>query len=388
MFVSAYIALGLIGEGLFAATQPSPFALNAFGTFVAAGFAGMFAGTLLFGWVSDRFGRRTTFTYSLLWYAAATLIMAFAHSAAAIDFWRFVAGVGIGVQIITIDAYVTEIAPKERRGFWIAFSQFVGYLAIPCAALLAYLLVPHTYFGLAGWRYVAMVGSLGGAAVWFLRAGLPETDRWIAARGRPSNALRTIFSRAYAKRTAMLVIFNSVQTVGFYGFASWVPVLLASEGLTFAKSLQYAFVIAIVNPIGPIVAMAAADRWERKVQIPVLALAIAAAGLLFARARVPAAMLFTGGSVALLNAWFSSIFHSYQAELFPTRVRARAIGFVYSWSRLSAVFAGFVISAILRAYGTAGVFAAIAAAMVVAAAAVAMLGPRSTNVALETLGAE
>src|SRR5579872_4007226 len=142
LFMAAYIALGLIGENLFVATTASPFALNGFGTFVAAGFAGMFAGTLLFSWISDRFGRRAAFTYSLLWYACATLVMALMHSAAAIDLWRFIAGIGIGVQLVTIDTYISELAPKGERGYWIAFSQFIGYLAIPAAAFLAYVLVP------------------------------------------------------------------------------------------------------------------------------------------------------------------------------------------------------------------------------------------------------
>lgn len=393
LFMTAYISLGLIGEGLFVPTAASPFALQGFGSFVAAGFAGMYVGTLLFGWFSDRFGRRAAFTYSLLWYACATLVMALMRSAPAIDLWRFIAGIGIGVQLITIDAYISELAPKEERGYWIAFSQFIGYLAIPAAALLAYVLVPHRYFGLAGWRYVAMAGSLGGAAVWFLRAGLPETPRWIEARkhhrhgSRPS-ALATIFGPRYRRRTIVLTIFNFMQTIGFYGFASWVPVLLASEGITFTKSLEYTFIIAIVNPAGPLVAMYASDRWQRKWQIAGLAAFIAAAGLAFSQARQPMAILLSGACITLANAWFSSVFHSYQAELFPTRIRAQAIGFVYSWSRFSSIFAGFLIAAVLRAHGTSGVFAAIAAAMVIAGGAVALFGPRSNKLALEELAAD
>lgn len=390
LFMTAYISLGLIGEGLFVATAASPFALNGFGSFVAAGFAGMFAGTLLFGWVSDSFGRRSAFTYSLLWYATATLVMAFMHSAAAIDLWRFIAGIGIGVQLITIDTYISELAPKEQRGYWIAFSQFIGYLAIPAAAFLAYLLVPHRYFGVAGWRYVALVGALGGVAVWFLRRGLPETDRWIQSRKRGEHggiarALATIFNQNYRVRTAALIVFNFMQTIGFYGFASWVPVLLAGEGVTFTKSLQYTFLIAVVNPIGPLVAMYASDRWQRKWQIVALAAFIAAAGLVFARARAPAAILLSGGCVTLANAWFSCVFHSYQAELFPTRVRAQAVGFVYSWSRFSSIFAGFFIAAVLRAHGTTGVFIAIAAAMIVAGSAIALFGPKTNKTALEEI---
>lgn len=390
LFMTAYIALGMIREGIFVATAPSAFALQGFASFVAAGFAGMFFGTLVFSWVSDRFGRKTTFTYSLVWYSAATLVMAFMHGAAAIDAWRFIAGLGIGVQLVTIDTYISEISPAAERGKWIAFSQFVGYLAIPVAALLAYLLVPHAYAGLSGWRYVAMVGALGGVLVWAFRRGLPESARWQIAsvndeRHDPASAWSTIWSRAYRGRTAMMVVFNLAQTVGFYGFTSWVPIFMASQGVSFTKSLLYSFIIAIVNPLGPLVAMRLADRWQRKWQIVWLALVIAVAGLLFSQARLPVPILALGIAITLANAWFSCAFHAYQAELYPTRIRAQAVGFVYSWSRLSSVFVGFLIAAVLRAYGTLGAFSAIALAMLIVAGTIGIFGMRTNRLELEEL---
>ncbi len=390
LFMTAYVSLGLIREKLFVAAAPSAFASNAFGTFVASGFAGMFAGTLVFSWISDRFGRRATFTYSLVWYSAATLVMAFMHSAPAIDLWRFIAGIGIGVQLVTIDSYISELAPKEERGYWIAFSQFIGYLAIPFAALLAYLLVPRELAGLAGWRYVVMAGALGGIAVWFLRRGLPESPRWVQQRAQghcptPLEAVGTIFAAPLRTRTIMLVVFNFMQTIGFYGFTSWVPVLLASEGVTFTKSLLYTLIMALINPAGPLIAMRYADRLERKWQIVWLAGVIAAGGLAFSAARAPIAVIVCGAVVTLANAWFSCVFHSYQAELYPTRVRAQAVGFVYSWSRFSSIFAGFLIGAVLASYGTRGVFTAIALAMTIAACSVGFFGIRTNRIALENL---
>jgi putative MFS transporter len=312
------------------------------------------------------------------------------HSPGSIDAWRFIAGLGIGVQLVTIDTYISEISPAEQRGYWIAFSQFIGYLAIPVAALLAYLLIPHVYGGLTGWRYVAIAGTLGGIAVWFLRAGLPESRRWQNARERKerhdlAHAWSAIWSRAYRARTAMMVVFNLAQTIGFYGFTSWVPILLASQGVSFIKSLEYSFIIAIVNPAGPLIAMQMADRWQRKWQIVVLALVIAIAGLLFAQARVPAAVIAIGIIVTLANAWFSCAFHAYQAELYPTRIRAQAVGFVYSWSRFSSIFVGFIIAAVLRAYGTIGVFSIIALAMLVVAFTIGTFGMRTNRVELEEL---
>jgi putative MFS transporter len=81
----------------------------------------------------------------------------------------------------------------------------------------------------------------------------------------------------------------------------------------------------------------------------------------------------------------SFAFHTYQAELYPTRVRALAIGFVYSWSRLSVVFSAFVIAFILERFGVAGVFAFISGAMVIVILAIGIMGPKTRGLALELI---
>lgn len=388
IFMTAYLALGFLRDGLFVSTTPKPFDVHGFASFVACGFAGMFLGTFFFGWICDRFGRRAAFTYSLVWYSAATIVMALSTTGAQIDLWRFVAGLGIGVQLITIDTYITELAPAGERGRWIAFSQLVGYTAIPVVAFLAYALVPHTFAGLSGWRWVALAGALGGVAVWPLRRGIPESARWEHARASgDSGRWRDLFGPQLRVRTLALVVFNVFQTIGFYGFATWVPLLLAKEGIDFVHSLQYTFLIAIANPLGPYLAMRFADRFEHKWQIVALACAIAVCGLSFAQARTPAFIVAFGIAVTVANAWFSAVFHAYQAELFPTAIRARGVGFVYAWSRFSSIFTGFLIAAILARAGTAGVFALIAAAMGVVAGVIGTFGPRTNGHPLEGLAA-
>jgi putative MFS transporter len=81
----------------------------------------------------------------------------------------------------------------------------------------------------------------------------------------------------------------------------------------------------------------------------------------------------------------STGFHTYQAELYPTRIRALAIGFVYSWSRLSVVFSAFVIAFFLDRFGVAGVFALIAGSMAVVMIAIGVFGPKTSNLALEAI---
>jgi hypothetical protein len=136
----------------------------------------------------------------------------------------------------------------------------------------------------------------------------------------------------------MLVIYNLFQTIGYYGFSSWVPTLLISQGVEVTKSLTYTFIIAVAAPIGPLIGMFFADHFERKWQIAWAAAGIAVFGLLFAKQTGAIGVILCGLLITLCNNWMSFSFHAYQAELYPTRIRAQAVGFVYSWSRFSAIF--------------------------------------------------
>jgi putative MFS transporter len=420
LFMTAYISLGLIRGGIFKATTAGLFDLAGFASFVAATFAGLFIGTIVFSQLSDRFGRRSIFVYSLLWYSACTFIMAFQNTPVSLDLWRFIASIGIGVELVNIDTYISELMPKEARGAAIALSQFITFIAVPIVAFIAALLVPHTIGGLPGWRWVVMIGALGAIFVWWIRLAVPESPRWLENHGHAEEADRImtameqrvagetgsplpppvvlegertgergswseIWRPPYLARTIMLVVFNFVQTIGYYGFAAWVPVLLSSEGVTFVKSLEYTFIIAIANPFGPLIAMRFADRVERKWQIVWSAVGIGVFGLIFSQMRAPLGIIVLGILITLSNNWLSPAFHAYQAELYPTRIRAQAVGFVYSWSRFSTIFVGFWIAALLRAHGTAGVFTLIAAAMLVVVIVIGAMGPRTTMQRLEAL---
>src|SRR6185437_12979137 len=111
----------------------------------------------------------------------------------------------------------------------------------------------------------------------------------------------------------------------------------------------------------------------------------AVCGLLFSQQTTAAGVIVCGLLITLANNWLSFSFHAYQAELYPTRIRALAVGFVYSWSRFSTIFSGFLIAFFLGRYGTIGVFAFIAAAMVVVFVVIGVFGPATTRRRLEAI---
>src|SRR6202167_4573363 len=191
LFFTAYVALGLFKGGLFTTTTQVRFDLHVFASFVASLFLGLFVGTLAFSWLSDRFGRRSIFTFALLWYSIGALIMAFQTTPETIDLWRLIASIGLGVELVNIDTYVPELVPKEQRGPAFAYNQFVMFTAVPVVAFLSWQLVPRTVFGLDGWRVVVIIGSIGAFVIWWIRRNLPESPRWLAQPRRGAGS-RTI----------------------------------------------------------------------------------------------------------------------------------------------------------------------------------------------------
>jgi MFS transporter, putative metabolite:H+ symporter len=424
LFFTGYVAPGMVHSGLFTPeslgffSALGPLRVAGFGTFVFSTFAGLWVGALVFGQVADRFGRRFIFTWSLIWYIVCTAIMAFQTTGLALNLWRFVAGIGIGIELVTIDTYLSELIPSAERGRAYAVNQFITFSAVPVVAFLAYILKDTQPLGLDYWRVVILIGSVGAAVVWFLRRSIPESPRWLARHGRIDEAERIVadierrvaaersmvlpppgpvplekgglgtlgevMRPPYLRRTIILSIFNMAQVIGFYGFAAWVPTLLIDRGVHVTQSLAYAFVIAIANPFGPLIGVWFADKLERKTQVIGGLVIMAVVITLFAEASQPWLLIVLGVLFTLASNVMSYAYHGYQAELYPTRVRARAVGFVYSWSRIAAAFAGLAIGILLHHYGVPGVAMFIGVSMVVGIVMI-LLGPRTRGLALEQI---
>lgn len=385
---------------------------------IGSGFLGMFAGAVCMGRFADHFGRRTAFLINLGIYSAFTLLGAFSVNAPMLIVTRFIAGIGIGAELPLVDTYLSELLPSRERGRFTAWAYTLGFLGVPAVGFLGRVLVPRDPLGLDGWRWLFVIGSLGGAIVWFLRRLLPESPRWLESVGRVEEAERitqriedeaalsgmlaspnmdevsvpgrlafkVLFSKEYARRTTMLWIFHIFQTVGYYGFGTLVPLVLASKGFSLATSLTYTSLAFVGYPIGSALSLPIVERLDRRWLIVGSAFLMGAFGLALGNSSSPGAIITAGFLYTLVSNIFSNALHIFQAEIFPTFARATAVGTAYGLSRLSSAVMPFVLLPVLESWGPTWMFALVATAMLIVIVDIALLAPSTTGQALEKVG--
>ena len=419
LFMPAGIAQGLAHDGVYTLQAQGLFDFHSFPSFLASFFLGMFISAVFFTRLSDRLGRRFVFVWSMIVYSVCNLLIAVSSDPGWIDLLRLLAGMGVGTQLINNDSFLAELLPRGLRGRYMSMAMALILTATPASVLIGRLFTPYAPLGVSGWRWVVLISALGGFAVYFIQRGVPESPRWLEGKGRLAEAdaaMRRIeaaieatggklpapdpghaeppaamghwsemFSRQYAPRTFAMSVFQFCQTISVFGFTSWVPVLLVERGYTVVHSLTYTTVILLSAPLGGTLSLLFAERFERKWQLVGSALGIGLFGFAFAFSSNLWLMLASGVLMTLCNNWLIATFHPYASELFPTRIRAQAIGFTFCWSRLSAIFVGYWVAAILSAGGQVGVFVMISAAMLCIVLAISILGPRTNGRRLEEL---
>jgi putative MFS transporter len=398
-------------------------------------FIGMFLGALVLGRAADRFGRRGAFLLNLGLYSVFSLVGAFSPNAVFLMVSRFLAGIGLGAELPLADTYLTDLLPARRRGRYVAWAYTVSFVGVPFVGFLAHSLFEHTVLGLAGWRWIFIIGALGSIVVFFLRRSLPESPRWLDSMGRTDEAeqitarfereavaeghqladpssddssagaeagtgrtpatevspassagpVRTLFRPPYGRRTAMMLVFHLFQTIGYYGFGTMVPLVLAAKGFPVGQSLLFTALTYLGYPVGSALSLPIVERFERKFLIIWAVVGMAAFGLLFGSAHAMAAILIFGFLYTATSNVFSNSYHIYQAEIFPTALRSTAASGTYALSRLATAVMPFVLVPVLNKAGVGALFAVVCAALAIVGINIAVLGPRTTGRRLEAV---
>jgi MFS family permease len=207
---------------------------------------------------------------------------------------------------------------------------------------------------------------------------LPETTT-------VTNPLQRLSVSPYRERLGMLAVFHVFQAFGYYGFGTLAALVLVSRGYDVTSSLLFTALSYIGYPVGSALSIPLLKWFERKYLVMATIAAMAAFGLLFATVGNTALIVVFGFLTTATSNVFSNVYHVYQAEIFPTDVRATAVGWTYSLSRLSSGALPFILIPVLDEYGAAAMFTVVLVALAIAAGVVAWIGPRTTRRNLEEI---
>ncbi len=374
-------------------------------------FVGMFLGSIIAGALADRIGRRRALTATTMFFGLFSLVTVFSWDVVSLGVFRFLTSAGLSAMTVVAVIYLSELFPAAVRGRYQAYAIAIGICGTPATSLLASAIVPAADWT---WRLVFLWGALGLGFVFFLRH-LAESPRWLEQRGetgRADEVLRSIEARIEAehgplpapatpaptpsaaeddatprwrlllrRRTLLPVLLLCVlwvtQTIGFFGYSSWAPTLLAKQGFSVQSSIFYVALTTVGAPLGCLLAAAVVDRVERKWCLAVFGAAIGVFGLLYGLTFNPVLIVVFGFLVNLIERGYTALAYAYSPELFDTRTRSLGTGISYGVGRLSNAAGPLIIAALYTGSGYRSVFVFIAATWFVGAVAVALFGPRT-----------
>ncbi len=397
------MAFGGVLGAVFSA-QPVPVPAGELGLLLAAVFLGAVLGAPLLGWLADRHGRRSALVGLMLWIAVASLGAATSHGVGALTLCRFLAGLALGGYPPIVIAYLTDLLPPQRRGTLIFLSLTVSLLGPPAAIFLVRGLAPLQPLGLEGWRWGFLIGSAGAllSALSFL--ALPESPRWLHARGRGARAeagcraferSRTLFTMPAAHPTAaapkrLPALARTapaerrwLSIAGLFSLSPWATIafpLLTGAVLTQRGfKLDTALLIFGLSSMGPLLgtllASTVMDRIDRRVAMAACTLAMLACGAAFNFSTGTASLIVAMALFNLAVSLYVPLLTVYSAELFPTGQRASATAGAWALNRLGGALGPLLLVPTLRGAGPATMFAVVAASLV-ATLAVLAASPR------------
>jgi MFS family permease len=336
-------------------------------TLLASGMGGV-----LFGFLADRIGRKQALMASILTYSVCSFASGLATSIAMLAAARFALGLGMGGEWNTGATLVAESWPTEFRAKAISLVQSSWALGFAAAALVAGPVA--RYFG---WRAVFFVGILPALLTLWIRRGVPESAMWEQQKLRGQDEVRenhrgygflsakfsVVFRAPYAKHTFSLLLFNFCGMFAWWGLFTWMPPYLSlpvSQGGRGFGVMGTTTLLVVLNLFGMFPGYASfgwvADHLGRRKAFLIYSLTAALLIPLYAAARSPAVLMLLGTLVAFFGTGIFSGSGIVGSELFPTTVRARALGFTYNGARALSSVAPLVIGRVGQARGLSWAF--------------------------------
>jgi len=332
-------------------------------TLLASGIGGVF-----FGFLADRIGRKRALMLSILTYSICSFFSGLSTTVSMLAVCRFILGLGMGGEWNTGATLVAETWPDDLRAKAIAVVQSSWAIGYALAALVAGIVLRY-----ANWRMVFFVGILPAVVTLWIRNSVPESQMWTerrrladqdqklepqGAQRTPGNSFSSIFRAPYGKSTIVLLLLNFFGLFAWWGLFIWIPPYLSlpiAQGGRGFGIMRTATLLIVLNLLGMFPGYISfgwvADHMGRRKSFMLYLFAAAVLVPFYATVRSPAALLVLGAAVAFFGTGFFSGSGIIGSEIFPTQVRARALGFTYNGARALSSVAPWVIGRVGQVKG-------------------------------------
>lgn len=335
-------------------------------------FLGMLVGAVVWGRLSDIFGRRLGFISTVAIDSVFGLLSALAPSFTALVILRTLTGFGVGGTLPVDYSIFAEYLPSEKRGRYLVLLESFWALGVIAAAGLAWLIVP-----VAGWRALLAVSALPGLIIFFIRREIPESPRFLLVSGQPERARQVLelvartngvtlpdvpllplektappsaagLLKPELRRTTLLLwVMWFAISLGYYGVFTWLPTFFKASGMALLPVYQNTFILALAQLPGYFSAAYLVERWGRRRTLAVYLVASGVFTYLFAYATGTGMLVAMGAwmSFFTLGAW--GALYAYTPEVYPTNLRATGMGAASGWTRISGALAPSIGAALM-----------------------------------------
>ncbi len=343
-------------------------------------------GGLAFGFLADRVGRTRALMASILVYSVASGACGLSQTIVQLAICRFILGLGMGGEWTTGAALIAETWPPEHRAKALGLMQSTWAIGEMIAAGIVALVLPRL-----GWRAVFFVGVLPALVVFWIRRDVPESEIWRrgqATRASSTSSLRILWRKDLRRNGLVATAMNACGMFGYWGLFTWIPAYLSlpveegGRGFGLIKTTTWLIVMGVGKWLGYALFGFFADAVGRRRSYVAYLLVAAALVPLYGITREPRWLLVLGPLVAFFGTGFFSGFSAIASELFPTEIRATAMGLSYNVGRGLSAAAPAVVGLLATRFGFGAAFLVLAAAFL-AGALLALLLPETKGRPLE-----
>jgi MFS family permease len=335
---------------------------------LGASLAATAVGGIIFGFFSDRYGRKKVLQWTILTYSIGTFLSGFSYSIPLLLLFRIITGLGVGGEWGTGQTYIGETFPAKIRGRYGAFMQTGAPVGIALATIVGGYIAPEI-----GWRMCFFVSILPALLVIVIRKKLPESDIWeerkklidsgkltadeIRSEGR--SKMLALFEPEYRKYFILALILAVFDMSAYWFTYSWMPGYLHEQRqFTIAKSALFMLFTQTGGFIGYFTFGFVADKLGRRpaytIYSVIMAFGLVMITVLWDVIVVRHYLIFV---CMFLVGFGTGMFGGYGplfSELFPTKIRGTAMGTAFNLARGVQFFTPVIIASVAGTYGLGG----------------------------------